>query len=81
MKPPLAPPLPKYAAWFPNAYYLELQRLPEKPEWETAVSGSLHIAAALDLPVVATHPTQFLNRDDFEAHEARVCIAGGWVLA
>ncbi len=70
----------KYAAWFPNAYYLELQRLPEKPEWETAVSGSLHIAAALDLPVVATHPTQFLNRDDFEAHEARVCIAGGWVL-
>lgn len=71
----------KYAAWFPDAFYLELQRLPEKPEWETSVSGSLQVAAALDLPVVATHPTQFLNRDDFEAHETRVCIAGGWVLA
>ncbi|UOO81861.1 DNA polymerase III subunit alpha [Uruburuella testudinis] len=71
----------KYAAWFPGAFYLELQRLPERPQWETSVSGSLQIAAALDLPVVATHPTQFLNADDFEAHEARVCIAGGWVLA
>ena len=71
----------KYAAWFPQAFYLELQRLPERPEWETAVSGSLQIAAALDLPVVATHPTQFLHRDEFEAHEARVCIANGWVLS
>ncbi|MBP8025144.1 MAG: DNA polymerase III subunit alpha, partial [Neisseria sp.] len=71
----------KYAAWFPDAFYLELQRLPERPQWETSVAGSLQIAAALDLPVVATHPTQFPNPDDFEAHEARVCIAGGWVLA
>lgn len=70
----------KYAAWFPNAFYLELQRLPERPEWETAVSGSVKLAEVLDLPVVATHPTQFMNRDDFHAHEARVCIAGGWVL-
>lgn len=71
----------KYAAWFPDAFYLELQRLPERPQWETSVAGSLEIAAELDLPVVATHPTQFLDKDDFEAHEARVCIAGGWVLA
>lgn len=71
----------KYAAWFPNAFYLELQRLPERPQWETSVSGSLEIAAELDLPVAATHPTQFLNQEDFSAHEARVCIAGGWVLA
>ena len=71
----------KYAAWFPDAFYLELQRLPERPQWETSVSGSLQIAAELHLPVVATHPTQFLEPDDFEAHEARVCIAGGWVLA
>ncbi len=71
----------KYAAWFPNAFYLELQRLPERPEWETAVSGSVTLAEALDLPVVATHPTQFMSRDDFNAHEARVCVAGGWVLS
>lgn len=71
----------KYAAWFPNAFYLELQRLPERPEWETAVSGSVALAEELDLPVVATHPTQFMSRDDFNAHEARVCVAGGWVLS
>ena len=70
----------KYAAWFPDAFYLELQRLPERPEWEACVSGSVKLAEELGLPVVATHPTQFMNRDDFNAHEARVCIAGGWVL-
>lgn len=71
----------KYAAWFPNAFYLELQRLPEKPEWETSVLGSLNIAAKLDLPVVATHPTQFLNDGDYKAHDTRVCIVRSWVLA
>ena len=33
------------------------------------------------LPVVATHPVQFLRPEDFSAHEARVCIAEGYVLA
>ena len=33
------------------------------------------------LPVVATHPVQFVTRDEFRAHEARVCIAEGYVLA
>ncbi len=32
-------------------------------------------------PVVATHPVQFLRRDEFRAHEARVCIAEGHTLA
>ena len=36
---------------------------------------------ALGLPVVATHPVQFLEPDDFQAHEARVCIATGHILA
>jgi hypothetical protein len=35
----------------------------------------------LGLPVVATHPVQFLEPDDFEAHEARVCVAEGETLA
>ena len=60
----------KYAAWFPNAFYLELQRLPERPEWETSVSGSVKLAEELGLPVVATHPAQFMSSDDFQAHEA-----------
>ena len=71
----------KYAAWFVDSFYLELQRLPEKPEWEIAVSGSVHLAAELNLPVVATHATQFLSQDDFKAHDARVCIANGWIMS
>jgi len=35
----------------------------------------------LPLPLVATHPIQFLREEDFRAHEARVCIAEGEVLA
>lgn len=31
--------------------------------------------------MVATHPVQFLDRDEFQAHEARVCIAEGEILA
>ena len=30
--------------------------------------------------MVATHPVQFLSEDDYKAHEARVCIAEGYVL-
>jgi DNA polymerase-3 subunit alpha len=39
------------------------------------------IAAKLELPVVATHPIQFTRPEDFKAHEARVCIAEGYVLS
>lgn len=70
----------KYMTWFGDGFYLEVQRLPEKPEWETAVSGSITLAQELDLPLVATHPTQFLEPEDYRAHDARVCISGGWVL-
>jgi DNA polymerase-3 subunit alpha len=30
--------------------------------------------------VVATHPVQFLTEDDYESHEARVCISEGEIL-
>ncbi len=40
----------------------------------------MKLAEELGLPVVTTHPTQFMSSDDFNAHEARVCIAGSWVL-
>ncbi|MBL8509699.1 MAG: DNA polymerase III subunit alpha, partial [Chitinimonas sp.] len=69
-----------WARHFPDSYYLELQRTGD-PKWETAVQGALLLASELDLPVVATHPIQFLDKDDFKAHEARTCIAEGYVLA
>jgi DNA polymerase-3 subunit alpha len=44
---------------------------------EALVAATADLAAELGLPLVATHPIQFLERDDFKAHEARVCIAEG----
>jgi DNA polymerase-3 subunit alpha len=67
-------------ALFPGRFYLELQRA-GLPGNEAHVRAAVKLAAACDLPVVATHPMQFLTPDDFEAHEARVCVAEGEMLA
>jgi DNA polymerase-3 subunit alpha len=69
-------------AWgklFPGRYYLEVQRA-GAPNTEQLVGASLALAVKLRLPVVATHPVQFTAREDFKAHEARVCISQGYVL-
>jgi len=74
---------------FPGRYYVELQRLGRQATVlgaaavpvETYVQRALKLASALKLPVVATHPVQFVKPDDFRAHEARVCIAGGYMLS
>jgi DNA polymerase-3 subunit alpha len=70
----------RLAAVFPGRFYLELQRA-GLPGHEPHLRAAVPLAAELGLPVVATHPVQFLAPDDFEAHEARVCIAEGELLA
>ena len=67
------------ASVFPHRFYLELQRA-GRPEDLAQVNGAVRLAARLNLPVVATHPVQFLRPDDYEAHEARVCISEGEIL-
>ena len=67
------------AAVFPHRFYLELQRVGRADD-EPHVMAAVQLAARLRLPVVATQPVQFLAADDFEAHEARVCIAEGEIL-
>ncbi len=42
--------------------------------------ATVALAERTALPVVATHPIQFIKPGDFRAHEARVCIAQGYVL-
>ena len=64
---------------FPQRFYIELQRA-GLPGQEAHVRAAAKLAAALLLPVVATHPIQFAQADDFEAHEARVCVAEGETL-
>ncbi len=69
----------RWAARFPARFYLEIQRTGHV-DAENCLQATLPLAAELDLPVVATHPVQFPDRDDFKAHEARVCIAEGALL-
>ena len=69
----------EYAGIFPSRFYLEVQRYGFARE-ELHVRETVKLAAELALPVVATHPVQFLSADDYKAHEARVCIAEGYVL-
>ncbi len=64
---------------FAHRFYLELQRA-GRAEDESHVVASVELAARTGLPVVATHPLQFTHAEDFEAHEARVCIAQGEIL-
>ncbi|MBP9591328.1 MAG: DNA polymerase III subunit alpha [Steroidobacteraceae bacterium] len=69
-------------AWlelFGDGYYLELQRTGRAGE-EECIAGSLDLAIAKGVPVVATNDVRFLARDEFEAHEARVCIQDGTLL-
>jgi DNA polymerase-3 subunit alpha len=70
----------RWATLFPNAFYIELQRAGH-PGGETYIQQAVALAAQLQLPVVATHPMQFMTPDDFTAHEARVCISEGDMLA
>ena len=67
------------ASMFPHRFYIELQRAGRVDD-EAHVMAAVQLAARLKLPVVATHPVQFTQPDDYEAHEARVCIAEGEIL-
>jgi len=69
----------RLAELFPGRFYVELQRA-GLPSQEAHVRAAVPLAARLGLPVVATHPVQFLAPEDYEAHEARVCIAEGETL-
>jgi DNA polymerase-3 subunit alpha len=69
----------RLAGIFPERFYIELQRAGQSTN-EAHVRAAVPLAAQLKLPVVATHPVQFQTPEDFEAHEARTCIAEGETL-
>ncbi len=65
---------------FPGRFYLEIQRTGREQE-QRYERHALQLAADLALPVVASNDVRFLDRDDFSAHEARVCIHDGRLLS
>jgi len=70
----------RLAALFGDRLYVELQR--HNTEKERRVeSGLIDIAYAKGLPLVATNEPYFAATDDYEAHDALLCIAGGRLIA
>jgi DNA polymerase-3 subunit alpha len=64
---------------FGNRYYMSVQRT-DRPEDEQQLHLTVELGLALDIPVVATNDVQFLYKNDYQAHEARICIAEGGLL-
>ncbi len=64
---------------FGDRYYIELQRTGRARE-EDYVHAAVALAGRFNCAVVATNDVRFLKRDQFEAHEARVCITEGRTL-
>lgn len=72
----------RVARWqqaFPDRFYLELTRT-DRPQEEDYIHAAVALALQYDVPVVATNDVRFMQQDDFDAHEARVCIHAGYVL-
>jgi len=64
---------------FGDRFYLELTRLGRDGEADY-LNAAVDLAGAKGVPVVASNDVRFLARDDFDAHEARVCIHEGRTL-
>ena len=58
---------------FPGRYYLELHRTARVGD-EECLHGSVALGVKFNCPVVAINDVMFLAKEDFEAHEVRVCI-------
>lgn len=71
--------LDKWLSIFGNRFYLDIQRL-GRPDDEAQVHGAIALAEAASVPVVATNTCCFTHREDYEAHEVRVCINEGRAL-
>jgi len=65
---------------FGDRFYIEVQRIGAAGE-DLYVPAALSLASAREVPAVATNDVRFLAAADFEAHEARVCIHDGTLLA
>ena len=64
---------------FDDRLYLEITRT-QRPDEDAFNDAALDLASRHDLALVASNDVRFLAREDFESHEARVCIATGRVL-
>ena len=69
----------EWQEYFADRFYLELQRTGREHE-SFYNENIVKLADELQLPIVATNNVCFLESQDYDAHEARVCIHDGLVL-
>src|SRR5690349_8740891 len=70
----------RMASLFGDRLYVELQRHGVERE-RRAETALIDLAYARGLPLVATNEPYFAGNDDYEAHDALLCIAGGRLIA
>ena len=68
-----------WQAVFGDRYYLGVQRTSRKHD-ERHLHLCIELGLTLDIPLVATNDVEFLQKQDFDAHEARICISQGGLL-
>ncbi len=68
-----------FERYFSHHFYLEIARIGLLDE-ESNVQKMVNCARNLNLPLVATNRVYFLEEQDYEAHEIKVCINGGYTL-
>ncbi|MCX5469189.1 DNA polymerase III subunit alpha [Acinetobacter nematophilus] len=73
------PLLEQWIEKFGNRVYLALTRT-GRPLEESFNQEAVKLAAKYKIGVVAHNDVHFITAEDYEAHEARVCIADGYVL-
>ena len=73
------PLLEEWVEKFGNRVYFALTRT-NHPGEEDFIHEAVKLAKKYNIGVVAHNDVHFIRNEDFEAHEARVCIADGYVL-
>ena len=73
------PLLEEWVEKFGNRVYFALTRT-NHPGEEDFIHEAVKLAKKYNIGVVAHNDVHFIKSEDYEAHEARVCIADGYVL-
>lgn len=69
----------EWQAVFADRLYFAIKRTTRQGE-DAFIKASIHAAAKFAIPIVAHNDVRFIEQEDFEAHEARVCITNSYVL-
>ena len=64
----------KYQKIFKDRFYIEVQRHAHIPESFELTKQLIDIARELNLPLVATNDSHYLEKDDAEAQDALLCV-------